>query len=116
MGEVPCERLDVLKPIAQKYQRRPPAVRDELMQELEVKLQGERDSIIAEKPSFRILGPQYVCCNSVIKDICRKACYINSLNDLSFVTLLRPEYRSRFFNVIMETVCNAPPAKRQRRK
>ena len=72
MGEVPCERLDVLKPIAQKYKKRPPAVRivtDELMQELEVKLQGERDSIIAEKASFRILGPQYICCNSVIKDM-----------------------------------------------
>ena len=78
LGDVPCERLDILKPSAKQYRRRPPAVRvvsSELMVELEVKLQRERDAIIAEKPSFRILVPQYVCCNSVIKDICIKAKY-----------------------------------------
>ena len=65
-GEVPREQQDILQPSAKQYRKRPHAVRvvsSELMVELEVKLQQERDAIIAEKPSFRILGPQYVCCN-----------------------------------------------------
>ena len=43
----------------------------------------------------------YICCNTVIEDICCRASYISCEEDLNTVTLLRPELRHRFLNVVV---------------
>ena len=115
-GIIPYGRLDILKPGIRQCRRKPPPVRcisDDMMKELEAKLHQERSQFLNEKPCYHIFGPQCICCDSVIKDLCSKAKYIADIEDLSSVKLLRPELQSRFFDVIMSTVGNEPPAKRR---
>lgn len=117
-GIIPYGRLDILKPGTRQYRKKPRTVRcisDDVMKELEAKLHHERKQFLDENSCYRIFGPQCICCDSVIKELCSKAKFITDVEDLSSVKLLRPELRSRFFDVIMNTVGNEPPAKRQRR-
>ena len=112
---VPYARLDVLKPGTRQYHKRPTALREmpEALTNNFVALQQERDQM-AEKPSYHILGPQYICSDSVI-EVCSRAKYITSVDHLD-ITFLRPELRFRFHSAVMNTVADAPPSKRQRRK
>lgn len=114
---VPYARLDILQPGTRKYRKKPATVReipDSLSQQLQIALEQERDKILAEKPSFRILGSQYICSDFVIQEICSRAKYITSLDDLN-IAFLRPELRSRFYSVVMNIVVDAPPSKKRRK-
>ena len=113
----PCARLDILQPGTRKYRKKPATVREiseSLSKQLQVALEKERDKILAEKPSYRILGSQYICSDFVIQEICTRAKYITSSDDLN-VAFLRPELRSRFYSVVMNFVVDAPPYKRRRK-
>ena len=116
-GGVPCARLDILQPGTRKYHKKPATVREiseSLSKQLQVALEQERDKILAEKPSYRILGSQYVCSDFVIQEICTRAKYITSSHDLN-VAFLRPELRSHFYSVVMNFVADALPSKRRRK-
>lgn len=118
-GKVPYTRLDILKVGARQYRKKPTVVREisvKLKEKLELELKRERDCIIAEQPQSQILGAQYMCCDAVIHEICCRANSITCVEDLSNIPLLREELRSRFYDVVIGAVGNAPPAKKQRRK
>ena len=67
---VPYARLDILQPGTRKYRKKPAIVREipdsALSKQLQIALEQECDKILAEKPSFRILGSQYICSDFVI--------------------------------------------------
>lgn len=79
-------------------------------------MKREREAVIVEKPHYRVLGAQYVCCDAVIRELCSRANYVTCVDDLDSVALLRAELKTRFCNVVLKTVANAPPAKRRRRR
>lgn len=118
-GKVPYPKLDVLKPRVRKYQKRPIAIRElseSLMKQLDIALKQEREAVMVEKPCYQMLGVQYICCDAVIEELCSRAHYVTCVDDLNSVTLLRAELRSRFCNVILKVVSNAPPAKKCRKR
>ena len=80
---------------------------------LEIELKKERDLLMAESPHMRLLGPQYMCCDSVISGLCKKAGSVTCVDDLKSIALLRTELTLRFYNVLFRAVSSAPPAKRQ---
>ena len=86
---------------SEQYRKRPIAVRDisvDLKKQMEIDLKLERSSVISEQPHARIFSEQYVCCDAVIEDICCRASYISCVDDMSSITLLRPELRHRFYS------------------
>ena len=55
---VPYTRLDILQPGTRKYRKKPAPVHeipDSLSKQLQITLEQERDKILAEKPSLRIV-------------------------------------------------------------
>ena len=56
---------------------------------------------MADMLLMKVLGPQYICC-ATIEEICSRADSIISVHDLDNVSLLRPELRSRFYDVISD--------------
>ena len=88
---------------------------ESLSRQLHCALEQERDKIMAEKPSYRILGPQYVCADSIIQEICSRAKYITSIDHLD-IAFLRPELRVRFYTIVMNIVADAPSTGKQSRK
>ena len=118
-GKVPYPKLDLLTPGPRQYRKSSPAVREisvDLKKKLELELKEERNSVMAERPHMRLLGPQYMCCDAVIRDICSRASSITCVDDLNSITLLRTELRPRFYDVVCRTVGSAPPAKKRRKK
>ena len=67
-----------------------------------------------ECPSYEILGSQHVCPDSVIAELCLRAKYVTSVDHLE-MSFLRPELKSRFNDVMMNIVCDAPPPTKKRR-
>ena len=102
---VPYPKLDVLKPGIRQYHKKPTAVREiseALTKQLQVELEEDRNKILAEKPCYRILGPQCICSDFVIQEICRRAEYVTTVDHLN-IHFLRPELISRFYSVVMNT-------------
>lgn len=79
LGKVPYPKLDVLKPRVRKYQKRPIAIRElseSLMKQLDIALKQEREAVMVEKPCYQMLGVQYICCDTVIEELCSRAHYV----------------------------------------
>ena len=114
---MPYSRLDILSQGRRQYRKKPTAVRvvsSELQNKLEDSLKLERSAILSEHPHMQILGLQYVCCDAVIQEICRRAAYVTTVDDLNSIPLLRTELRTRLYNVVTDVVGSAPPAKKLR--
>ena len=58
---------------------------------------------MAENQSLFILGPQVVCPDSIILNICSIAKFISVISDINSFCI-RQELRERFFNVLLATV------------
>lgn len=118
-GKVPYPKLDLVTQGRRCYRRRHPKVlviSSELRKWLELRLKEERTIVMADMPHMKVLGPQYICCDATIEEICSRADSIISVRDLDNVSLLRPELKSHFYNVISDILGGAPPAKKQRRR
>ena len=63
------------------------------------------DKILGEFPEFRMLGGNFILSDAGIEELVLKAPFIVSKED---VLLLRPEYRDRFLNVILDILLTAP--------
>lgn len=63
----------------------------------------EIEKILEEHPSYRMLGPSFVCPTCVVDKICEDARFIQSVDDLD-IPGLRHELRARFFNVVKNCV------------
>ena len=79
----------------------PKAIRDELYEALVI----AREQVVTTNSGLRMLGPQVVCSNRVISDLCKKAGHIKSVDDLKCFKGLRTDLYDFFFNVISEIVC-----------
>lgn len=78
------------------------------------RLQDERDKIIQQHPAFRMIGRNFVLSDSGIAEICKDAKFVCTSSDLPLYCI-RPEFRDRIFNVVVEMVGSIPPPKRKRR-
>ena len=79
-------------------------------------LEKEKEKILEECPGFRMHGGNFILSGATVKDLCSKAPFIESKDDLKDIALLRPEYRDRVFNVIWDIVSSAPPPEKKQRK
>ena len=116
-GKVPYPKLDLVTQGRRCYRRRHPkvlVVSSELRKRLELWLKEELAIVMADLPHVKVLGPQYTCCDATMEKICSRADSIISVHDLDNVSLLRPELKSRFYDVISDILGGAPPAKKQR--
>ena len=98
-SKVPAE-VDFLKPTPAKRRKRDTTRTDlskELKEDLKERLKAERAVIVQEEPGCRMLGVELVCPASSINDICDKATQIHTLQDLSSIYGLRPQFYPRFF-------------------
>lgn len=117
-GRVPSARLDVLVPPSLKRARKSKPVRDvnkNMEQMLREGLLKENDKILEECPGLRMLGGNFIFSDAVIEELCLKAPFIESKDDLNGVLLLRPEHHERVFNVIWHIVSSAPPPPKKHR-
>ena len=86
----------------------PKRVRDELYEAL-VTAQEQ----VVTNSGLRMLGPQVVCGDRVIHNLCKKAGRIQSVDDLKYFKGLRSDLYDLFFSVISEMV-SRPRYGRQR--
>ena len=116
-GTVPYVHTDILNPLRSHRPKRVPSVREvpqEMLKGLEQQLKEARDDITTSTPGLEMLGAQFVCPDAVIASICSNINTITSISDLNSF-FLRPEYRNRFFEILSDTVRDAPPPTRRRR-
>ena len=112
---VPYPVLDILSPGAGTHQRLTRKaqrhISEQLAEQLRVQLVEERKKIMEEITVHQMLGPSIVCSDGVIKELFEILKFLCSSQDVK-VFGLRPELRDRFFNVVINTVVDAPPVKR----
>ena len=89
-------------------------VSEDLKSHLKAHLVKERDMYLQVHPNFQMLGLSFICPDCVIDHICQQACFVMCEEDTDVVGL-RPELRSRFYDVIENLLSKAPVAKRTRR-
>ncbi len=111
-GNVPCiPYADLLSGIlVHKRTTRRVALRivsEDLMKILKANLEAERELYLSEHSSLRMLGPSFVCADSVIDKICADSKFIASIGDLSTISI-RPDITARFLGVILSTLSLAP--------
>ena len=117
-GKIPTLRLDVLAASHSKRTYKAKPVRDidrDMEQTLKEALLKEREKILEESVGLRILGRSFVFSEATVKDLCVKAKYIQSKEDLRNLLSLRPEYHDRVFNILWSVISQAPPPQRKRR-
>lgn len=115
---IPYARLDMLAPTPPARKKRSVCLREidsTLKKKLKVELLAERERILQEIPEYQMLGANFLCSKSVIEELCDKAAFIRTKEDLDDIFCLRPELRLRFYNTIWNLVSSAPlPCKRRR--
>ena len=80
--------------------------------ELTKRLLETRDSVVESSAGLKMLGSQVVCDSVVIDKICRKAPCIRSVQDMSKISNLRPQFHEPMFNVVSSmTESMLPPTK-----
>lgn len=84
------------------------SVDQELMTTLRANLVAEREAYLSEHPSMRMLGPSFVCADSVIDKICDDAKFTAAIEDLDAITI-GPDIKYR---VIRSTFSFAPTSHR----
>ena len=110
---VPCVVLDLL--VTQKRKRRHLVRRvgKVTTEQLRLRLVAEREKLMSEHPGYRMIGADFVCSDAAIGELCQQAKYCNNIDDVDTYHI-RPEFRDRIFNVLMETVSTELPPKRSR--
>ena len=77
-------------------------------------LLAERKAFMEENPNYRILGSDFVCPVPLIDSICTEARFLQTVADLNRCGL-RSELKTGSFIVIMNVLCNCPPASKRKR-
>ena len=90
-------------------------VDDALKKNLKENLLYERSRIMGENPPYKMLGAGFVCSNFVINELCKDAKIYRTEKDINLFGI-RPEYRKRLGNIVLNTLRDAPPAKRSRKQ
>lgn len=88
-------------------------LREDDVKVLTKRLVETRDSVLKGSVGLRMLGSDVVCDSVVIGEICRKAPHICSVQDMSKISNLRPQFYEPMFlvvNAMTESI--SPPAKR----
>ena len=117
-GEIPYKHLDILAIGKSKpSKRKGPKIReiDDCMKSTirSALIKEQSDFMLSECPEMGILGPESVCSDAIIDDICNNSRSIASVEDINYF-LLRPELQSCFFIVLMCVVKDAPKPKQRR--
>ena len=68
---------------------------------------------VEENPCFKMVGPEFVCPDVTIDELCSQATYIDSVHDITIFGV-KPELKEHFFNVISSVLSKRIPCKRQR--
>ena len=108
--------VDLLTPKATQKRKRRHLVRrigKVTSEQLRPRLVEEREKLMSEHPGYRMIGPEFVCSDAAIGELCQEVKYFNSIDDVNTYHV-RPEFRERIFNVLMETVSTDLPPKRSR--
>ena len=82
-------------------------------EQLRLRLVAEREKLMSEHPGYRMIGADFVCFDAAIGELCQQAKYCNNIDDVDTYHI-RPKFRDRIFNVLMETVSTELPPKRSR--
>ena len=116
-SQCPHNRLDILKPTRQKSQKQPVAhdMTPSHVKELKTKLLEEREKILLEHPSYRMIGIDFVCPDSVLDKICEQSKYFSSVDDMKIYGV-RPEFRDKLFRVVMDVISSIPPPTKKYRR
>lgn len=101
------ERLDIVQVgRAPPRKKRRVAVRrvdKTTTEDLQARLEAERAKFILENPYLCILGPQLVCPDGTIANICSNAKFISVISDMDCFHL-RYQLQERFLNVVLAVV------------
>lgn len=113
-------RLDILQPGEQTRKKRRHIVHTISkikMKILRDKLIEERKKILAERPGFGFLGLDSICPDVTIDELCKQSRYISSVNDMQLFGI-KPEFKSRFFDIVKTVVEpeNPPQLSRPKRR
>ena len=85
------------------------------VKELKTKLLEEREKILLEHPSYRMIGIDFVCPDSVLDKICEQSKYFSSVDDMKIYGV-RPEFRDKLFRVVMDVISSIPPPTKKYRR
>ena len=75
-------------------------LREDDVKVLTKRLVETRDSVLKGSVGLRMLGSDVVCDSVVIGEICRKALHIHSVQDMSKISNLRPQFYEPMFLVV----------------
>ena len=65
---------------------------------------------MSEHPGYHMIGPDFVCSDAAIGELCQEVKYFISIDVNTYH--VRPEFRERIFNILMETVSTELPPER----
>ena len=77
---------------------------NDVVTEVRNKLMEACSTIFTQRIGMRALVLDVVCPASCVNDICNKANFINSKEDLGVIAGLRAKFAENFFNVFMEVI------------
>ena len=106
------EQFDVFQSSTVSKRKRRRAVR-KVGDDLKQKLIAVREEVYKERPSFSIVGIQFLCSDSTINNLCKEAKYIESIED-TVLLRVRSELREKFFNIIVDTSSCIHTSRRRR--
>ena len=107
--------LDLLHTGVTNRKRKRAAVREfscEALESLKAKLLEARNVVMSENPAFLMIGPSFICPDSVITKLCNEAKCINDIDDLKGYGI-RKELKECFLNIIVELSTVLPPPVRR---
>ena len=108
------DRLNVLQVGKSVRRKRRVAVRvvnEELLKNLKCRLCVERDTFMQESPCLYMVGPDFVCPDVTIDELCAQAEYIETPDDITLFGI-RPEMKDRLFKVITDVLSQLVHRKR----
>jgi hypothetical protein len=94
-----------------KRQQRIHNVTSDMKKTLGTRLLKVVDDAVRRFPALKMLPRSLVCPASVIRLICEKSPYISSIQDLDTIPCLRRELKAKFYNIVANSLSNAPPSK-----
>ena len=98
------DTLEICKRICCKRQRKPTPVRTvskDRSESLKQALLDEREKIIATDIGYKMLGNDLVLPMGCIVEICKRARYIQNIDDLKCIPAIREELLSRIFDIFV---------------
>ena len=76
--------------------------------DLAKRLKEVGDSIVDKSIGLRMLGSEIVCDEITINKICKNALHIQSIQDMSKISNLRPQFYEPMFRVVNEVTAKLP--------